>query len=335
MYQRIKILFAMFSCLLISLLAFETSIAEEYEIEPINVNAAAGSTGGSWFIISTAFFDLFDDHIDGLSYSIQPGGGVSNPISVQRKDAHFGMGYTTNLWAAYNNEDPYEEREKMKDLRGIANINVSSVLQPFILQKTGITSVKEIAEKEFPVKLDTGTRGTGGELAARRTLEVEGASYEDIKSWGGSITHSAYREAIDRMKDGHIDMFMNDDIIKVPLYVELTSARDVNLLPVSEGSINKLVNEYGYSPAEVPANTYKNQDDDIKTIAQHHVFFCHKDMPAELVYAMTKLIFTNKDRLESAHKMFSNLDEEAGHKNFPIPLHPGAKRYYQEVGVLD
>lgn len=332
MRRNVKIFGVLLSVLFLSFSTISTSQAKEFKVKPINVTAAAGSIGGSWFIISTAFFSLFEDNIDGLSYSIVPGGGVANPIAVHRKQAHFGMGYTTNLWAAYNSEDPY--KEEMKNLRGIANINVASVMHPWILKGTGITSLKNLAEKKFPVKLDTGTRGTGGELAASRTLEIEGASYADIRSWGGGITHSSYSEAIDRMKDGHIQMFMNDDIVGHPLFVELSSARDVVLLPISEKAVEELAEKYGYTPAVVPAGTYRGQDQDVKQIAQHHVFFCDKDLPEDLVYAMTKLIFTNKERLVSAHKMFSNLDAAAGFKDFPIPLHPGAERFYREVGAI-
>lgn len=308
------------------------SNAQKIKISPIQVTAAAGSTGGSWFIISTAFFSLFSDHIEGLSYSIIPGGGVANPITVNKKDAMFAMGYTTNLWAAYNGYEPY--KTKITDIRGVANINVSSVIHAWMLKSVGINTLKEIAQKKFPLKLDSGPRGTGGELAAARCLELHGASYQNIRSWGGSITHSPYTEAIDRLKDGHIHCFINDDIIGVPVYVELSSAREVVLLPQDPEVVKQMEQKYGYSSKIIPAGSYKGQDKDVLSTAQHHVFFCHKDAPEELVYMMTKLIFTNKQRLIGAHKLFTNLDPAFGPKDFPIPLHPGAERYYKEIGVL-
>jgi len=317
---------------LLTIIITSTSNAQKIKIPPTQVTAAAGSTGGSWFIISTAFFSLFSDHIEGLSYSIIPGGGVANPITVNKKDAMFAMGYTTNLWAAYNGYEPY--KTKLTDLRGIANINVSSVIHAWILKSVGINSIREIAQKKFPLKLDSGPRGTGGELAASRCLELHGASYQNIRSWGGSVTHSPYTEAIDRLKDGHIHCFINDDIIGVPVYVELSSARDVVLLPQDPEVVKEMERRYGYSPKIIPARSYKGQEKDVLSTAQHHVFMCHKDAPEDLVYMMTKLIFTNKQRLIGAHKLFTNLDPSVGPKDFPIPLHPGAERYYKEIGVL-
>ncbi|MEX0730196.1 MAG: TAXI family TRAP transporter solute-binding subunit [Aquisalimonadaceae bacterium] len=306
---------------------------KQFTIDIPEQTVAAGSTGGSWFITSTALFDLFNDHIEGLRYNIVPGGGVSNPISVHRGEASVAMGYTTNLHSAYSGEEPYEEA--FKDLRAVANINVASVLHPFILTDAPVNSLKELGDKRHRIRIDTGTRGTGGELAAARTLAAHGASYDNIRGWGGSVSHSAYSEAMDRLKDGHIDAFMNDDIIRNPSFVDLTLARDVKLLPLNPSIIEELAGNYGYTPTSIPAGSYKDQNSDIPTIAQHHVVFAHKDTSEELVYAMVKLMFENKERLVQAHPLFENLDVAEGPKNFPIPLHPGAERFYREAGVLD
>jgi TRAP transporter TAXI family solute receptor len=306
--------------------------AAKFKINPTQLTVAAGSTGGSWFIISTAFFSLFGDNIEGLSYSIIPGGGVANSITVNRKDAHFGMGYSTNLWAAYYGKDPY--KEKFTNNRAIANLNVASVLHPWILRNTGFTNIREIANKKYKLKVDTGPRGTGGELAAQRCLALHGASYENIKAWGGSVTHSSYTEATDRMQDGHIEAFINDDIVGIPVFIELSQARDVVLMPQDPEVIKKMAGEYGYTPTVIPANIYKGQTREVPTTAQSHVFFCHKDMPDDLVYQMTKLIFTSKSRLVATHKLFEKLNPAVGPKDLPIELHPGAARYYKEIGVL-
>ena len=306
---------------------------KEYSLDISEQTVTAGSTGGSWFITSTALFDLYSDKIDGLRYNIVPGGGVSNPISVQNGDASVAMGYTTNLHAAYHGEDPYEE--ELTDLRAVANINLASVVHAFVLADTPVNTLTELADSEYAIRIDTGTRGTGGELAAARALEAHGASYDNIRSWGGSITHSAYSEAMDRMRDGHIEAFMNDDMIRTPTFVDLTLARDVRLLPMEEDVIEYLEESYGYSPATIPAGSYEGQDEDIPSIAQHHVVFAHKDTPEELVYLMVKLMFENKERLVDAHPLFENLDVNVGPTGFPIPLHPGAEEYYREVGALD
>ena len=311
-----------------------TAKAQEFSFDMPEQTVTAGAVGGSWFIISTAIMDLVESQVDGFSYTVVPGGGVSNPISVQRGDASMGMGYTTNLFAAYTAlEAPYDQ--PTEDLRGILNLNVASIMHPWILAERGVTTVSELAERQMPVRIDTGTRGTGGELAAMRALEAHGVSYDNIRQWGGSVTHSSYSEAIDRMRDGHIDAFKNDDILRHPLFVDLTTSRNVVLMDMDPDIIEELAESFGYDPVIVPAGTYDGQDTDIHSFAQHHVLFGHKDLPDDFVYALVKLVFENKDRLVSTHEVFSDLDPMVGGTGFPMPLHPGAERFYREIGAID
>ena len=285
-----------------------------------------------WFVVATSLFDLFSKNIEGLSYSIVPGGGVGNPIAIGRKDGMFAMGYNTNLHAAYRGLDPFEE--EIKDIRGILNTNVSAVMHIFALESANINSLKQIAEEQIGIKIDTGSLGTGGELAAKRILEAYGITYEKIKQWGGSVTHSSYNEALDRLKDGHINMFSNDDIIGAANYVELTSARSVKVLSIDDEIREEMFTKYGYAPTTIPAGSYKGQDAEVQSTAQAHVVFCHIDAPEDLVYLMTKLVFEKKDDLVAVHSYFEALDPKEGPKNWPIPLHPGAEKYYKEIGVL-
>ena len=84
----------------------------------------------------------------------------------------------------------------------------------------------------------------------------------------------------------------------------------------------------------IPANTYKGQTSDIPTISQTHALFAHKNVPDDLVYAMTKLAFENKAALVAVHPIFSSMDPMKGSQGLPIPLHPGAERYYREIGAI-
>lgn len=304
-----------------------------YEMAVPEQMVAAGSIGGSWFIFATAFFDLFSKNIEGLRYSIVPGGGISNPIAVQNGLATVAMGYTTMLHAADRGDFPF--KDEMKDLRGIINVNVSGVLHAFVLADTGITQLSDFASKQYPLEVDTGPRGTGGELAASRALNLYGAGYDNIRDWGGSITHSNYREAINRMKDGHIEAFVNDDIIGNPVFVDLAASRDVRLLPLDQSVVDQLVAKFGYRPETIPANSYEGQVEPIQSTAQDFVLFCHKDVPEEFVYAMTELALNNREDLIAAHPLFANMTVEGAPRGFPIPLHPGAERYYQENGLLN
>lgn len=293
---------------------------------------SAGSISGSWFAIMTNLFEVYRNNIDDLTYTTIPGGSVANPIAVGSGQAQFALSYSTNLYAATRGDAPY--KQEFTDLRAIANTGLSAYIHPFFKAKLGIDSIDDLATQEIRLKIDTGPRGTGGELAAGRVLAAHGASYDSIDSWGGSITYSPYREAMDRVNDGQIDAFINDEIPGQPLFAEFAARDDVLLLSQNADAIAKLNADYGYSPGVIPAGTYEGQDQDIQTTFQTPLFLTSADMDEEVVYQMTKLLFEKQDDLIAGHAAFKHLNLETAATGLTIPLHPGAERYYREMGVL-
>lgn len=293
---------------------------------------SAGSIGGAWYVLMTTIFETYTANIDGLRYNAVPGGSVANPIAVSTGSSQFALAYSTNLFAAKQGQEPYDG--KLDNLRAIANMKITAYIHPFVTERLGLDSLNEISEKQLPLKIDTGPRGSGGELAASRVLAAHGASYDNIRAWGGEITHSPYREAMDRVRDGHIDAFMNDEILGQPLFAEFASDDNVILLGQNAEAIAYLQENFGYVPAVIPAGTYDGQTEDLPTTTQSAVFFTRADMPDDLVYEMTKLLFERKDDLVAGHASFANLDPMAGPHGVAIPLHPGAERFYREISAL-
>ena len=90
-----------------------------------------------------------------------------------------------------------------------------------------------------------------------------------------------------------------------------------------------------YVPATIPAGTYDGQDADVSTAAVGNFLITHDEVPEETVYAMTKLLFENLDQLVAAHAAAQGIDPEKALEGMPVPLHPGAERYYREAGLIE
>lgn len=294
---------------------------------------SAGSISGSWFAIMTTMFELYRNNIDDLTYTTIPGGSVANPISLSTGQSQFAMSYSTNLFAAARGDEPYEAQ--LDNIRAIANTGLSAYMHVYFDNSLGIETLDDIAARQIPLKIDTGPRGGGGELAAGRMLAAHGASYEDIQAWGGSITYSPYREAMDRVNDKQIDGFANDDLPGAPLFAEFAGKDDITIYSQSAEAIALMESEYGYIPGVIPAGTYEGQDQDIMTTYQTPLFVTTADMDEEVVYQMTKLMFEKTDELIAGHNAFTALDVNKAPFGLTVPLHPGAERYYREIGVLE
>jgi len=305
--------------------------AQEYRIEPADYTSSAGTIGGAFYVMSTTLFGLYSQEIEGLSYAIVPGGSIMNAIAVGRGDSQFGMAFDSDLIAAWKGAEPYPAPES--EIRALFDTNYDVPLHVWLAPGFEVTRIADFVAEGVPVDVDTGLRGTGSELLGQRMLAAHGLGYERIRELGGRITHSHVREAVDRLKDGHIDMLSYTSYVGDPLYVELVAARGVELLSMEPAVTADLGARYGYRPITVAAGSYEGQDHSAHTVTFHSIFICNAAVSNELAYAMTRLAFEHRDELALAHRAFDNLDPEAG-ADTPIPLHPGAERYFREIGAL-
>jgi TRAP transporter TAXI family solute receptor len=96
----------------------------------------------------------------------------------------------------------------------------------------------------------------------------------------------------------------------------------------------KKIGDAAYQPATIPANTYDGQDHDVQTAAIQNFLVTREGVSADVVYKMTKAVFDNKDALVAAHTAAKGIDKANAVKSLPVPLHPGAEKYFKEIGVL-
>jgi uncharacterized protein len=98
--------------------------------------------------------------------------------------------------------------------------------------------------------------------------------------------------------------------------------------------ITAKIDNAAYQGAVIPAGTYDGQDSDVATVAITNILVSHDGVTDEVAYQMTKLMFDNLDRLGNAHSAAKDIKLQGAAKGLPIPLHPGAERFYKEAGAL-
>ena len=114
----------------------------------------------------------------------------------------------------------------------------------------------------------------------------------------------------------------------------LVTRSDGHLFSLDDEVIEKLVNENGFSAYTIPAGTYEGQTEDIKTVALPFVIFTTEDADEEMIYNLTKSIYENKEYFEGVHSSFAEFDPDTMNEGTAISLHPGAERFYKEIGLM-
>lgn len=206
----------------------------------------------------------------------------------------------------------------------------------FALGKTGLTSIRDMVDRKYPFTVGC---VAAPEFVFSKILEHYGASWAEAEAWGArqeSVSIGA-PTGVEALQAGRIDIAFVWSGIPSPPYMGVTF--DLKLLPVDDPGLVQMFEEFGFYEATIPAGTYPFVTEDIPTMGEIQPLAAHPGLPEDIVYYAVKALFNHKDILIAAHAEFeSQLTPEAvatflaRAEQFSLPIHPGALKFYQEMG---
>lgn len=195
-----------------------------------------------------------------------------------------------------------------------------------IIATTNYTSVDQLVGKAVCV----GDVGSGTEFNARQVLEAYGMTFDDIKAVNGS-----FADGVDGIKDGKTDAAFTVAGAPTTAIVDLAATNKFNMLSLSDDAVDYLLANYPFLVRDdLPANTYNGIDYTVTCVAVKAVLVASKDLDTDTVYNITKAMFENLAELQNGHDKFKLLSKESALDGANVPLHPGAEKYYKEIGLL-
>jgi TRAP transporter TAXI family solute receptor len=143
----------------------------------------------------------------------------------------------------------------------------------------------------------------------------------------------SFADTVNLLRDGMLDAGWNSGGVPHGATNEVTSTLDGVVVGFTAEDLKKVEAKYPYlAPAELPANTYKNQPQPLPATADWSAIFTHKDIPEDMVYKFLEITFANLDMLVNTHKSLKDVTFNS-QKYLSVPLHPGAYKFYKEKGV--
>ena len=283
-----------------------------------------GPQGGVWVPLGGALKGMWEKAIPGLQITAQPGAGIANVRGVDEDKAHIGFGNTITTVDGVVGRPPFPKKTTK-----VCNLGS---LYPQYFQVVVRTDAKINTMADLKGKtLVTQPKGNTAELVTQELLAANGLNSSHLKiSYQGS-----YTDAVDMIKDGHAHAFTLGTTIPASSVMDLASARDVKLLPVTEDLVAKMrKTNRGYIKQTIPANTYPKQDKPVDVIAYatHVVVACN--LPEQTVYTMTKVMASNIKDMASVNKAISGLTVKQMAEDVGVPFHPGAAKFYKEAGAM-
>ena len=302
---------------------------------PVHIRIGTMDLGSAHYVYGAVFAKLWrkalpkGSTIDVLPYA----GGVGNALVMDKNDAELGLLFgAAAKWAV---EGKVVYPKKIDVLTGLVGGVDQYYIGVMATKRSGVTSLEEVARKKMPVRIVTQPQGSGSEASTRLVLEAYGMTYDQIKSWGGSVTPTATSVVQAQMADGKADVWINMVVAGHPAISELAISTDLLFLPMSDQIIEKL-EPYGYKKTFLPAKSFKGQERDVPLIGWPTILAARKDVSPEVAYILTKTIVENKPEMVKGHAGFRDFKpEEAWNiQAFGLSLHPGAEKYYRDKGMM-
>ncbi|MEO9162508.1 MAG: TAXI family TRAP transporter solute-binding subunit [Casimicrobiaceae bacterium] len=289
------------------------------------VNVLTGGTSGVYYPLGVALANVIGKAMPSVKTSVQATkASVENLNLLQAGRGEIAFTLGDSLSDAWKGNEEAGFKTPLKKLRGIAAI-YPNYIQIVARADSGIKSLADLKGKNVSV----GAPKSGTELNARTIFKAAGLTYKDF----GKVEYLPFGESVELMKNRQLDATLQSAGLGVSSLRDLATSVDIVVVPIPPGIIKK-TNDPAYLPATIPANTYRGQTTDVQSAAVQNFLVTHEGVSNDIVYGMTKALWTNLDQLVAAHSAARAIDIKHALDGMPLPLHPGAEKYYKEVGII-
>jgi uncharacterized protein len=300
-----------------------------------NLIIATATTGGTYYPVGVAIGTLISVKLAGshqiTATAINSAGSGENVQMLRNKEADMAILQALFGQEAYNGTGAYEGKP-MKEFRAVTmlweNVEHFALLGKYVHTGT-IADLKNLHQK-----FSIGKRGSGTEGSGRTILTALGIDPEKEMT----LEYLGYSPSASAMMDGRIvgaNLPAGPPVAAVTQLYAQVGAKNVRVLDISDEELETLRKSYPiWTRYVVKAGTYPGQEKDIRTIGQPNFLACRPDLPEETVYLITKTIYENLPFLHNIHKATMAMSLERATVGLPVPLHPGAERFYREKGII-
>jgi TRAP transporter TAXI family solute receptor len=288
---------------------------------PKSLTLATASPGGVYYVYGAALAKILTGKLGIPVNPLSTQGTIHNVKLVDSGGAQLGMTTTGIALQGWNGTGDWTDGKKYRTMRALFPM-YDTPLQAVVLRRSGITTFAQLDKKRVGVGPKAGTGGT----YVPAILKVLGISAQ--------IRYGAFDDAATNLSAGDIDAFVTTVGAPASAFQSMVAKEPVTLLTLSSEqmeAIRKAMPEL--SPSKIAAGTYRSLDKDYVTVGMFNFTIGRADLPDDLVYQLIKAVFGNQPRLVEAFSGASETIPQNADKDTFLPFHPGAVRYYREIGI--
>jgi uncharacterized protein len=284
-----------------------------------------GGTNGVYYPLGKAISAIFHNAIHGARANVQvTQGSVENLRLLQDGDGELAFALGDSVFAAWKGNDEAGFHTPFAKLRGVAAL-YRNYVQIVVSDTSGIKTLADLKGKRVSV----GPKQSGTELNARVILAAAGMSLNDF----ARTDYLPFGQSARLIERGSLDATLQSAGLGAESIRQLGSQIPIRFLEIPKEVVAK-INDPAIVAAVIPARTYDGQASEVSTVAIFNFLVTREGVATDMVYDMTQAIFSNLNQLVHAHPAASGISLKDATVGMPLPLHPGAERYYREMAVL-
>lgn len=310
---------------ILSALAVVAAVASlAHAAPPKFVNILTGGTSGVYYPLGVALTQLIGKAMPDSKATVQATKASAenlNLLQSGRGELAITLGDTLSL--AWKGDEEAGFKTPLTKLRGIASL-YPNYIHLVARGDAGINSLADLKGKRVSV----GAPKSGTEINSRTILKAAGMSYQDL----GKVEYLPYAESVELIKNRQLDATLLSSGAGVAAIRDAAATSNIVIAPIPQDLVAK-VGDPAYRPCTIAANTYTRQEKPVDTACVYNFLVTHQGVDDELVYVTTKGMFENLPAMVAAHGAAKDIARDRALDGMPLPLHPGAERYYREVGL--
>ena len=325
----------MYRALLISSTIFVSTVLvacggggdESGDAEPSRVFLSFGTAppGGAFFVVGSALAEVVNETgvAEGFSVTAEATSGSQENIRrLATGEIDFALSNAAITYFAARGTEGWDRAYPVRSVMTLAP-NVALFVAP---EGSGIESIDDLRGKRVTV----GPAGAGFEYFVGPLLAAHGVSYDDFNPM-----NATQQAAVDMLTDGSSDVAFLGGAVPTASITQASASMDVTFVPFGDTEKQQLVDDFlFFRPATIPSETYRNQTEPFEglDVGSMHLI-TSADAPDELVYTVTRLLYESRELVVEKHAAGRAINPTNVIRDTGTEFHPGAIRFYQEVGI--
>jgi TRAP transporter TAXI family solute receptor len=307
------------AALVATLAALSPALAQE------QLSIATAGTGGIYYPLGGGLAEIINRHVDGYAATAEvTGGSVENMGLIATGDADLAIALGDTVHQARTGTGRFAG-QTLSMISGLASL-YTNMVQIVTLADSGITSLSDLRGKRVSI----GAPGSGTEVNTKAILTANGMSYDDIEE-----QRLNFNETADALANGDIDVGFWSVGAPTSAILNLATTQSIRMIELSAAEIAATIaSEPIFARTTLAGGTYTGVEEDVTVLSVPNVLVVSADMPDDLTYALTRALFEHLGEMSMIHPAANQITVEFTLDTMPVPLHPGAARYYEEIGAL-